>query len=216
MTAAVNITVESLEKKITDQCAEILYLKEQNAWLLRQIFGKKSERVVDADQEQLKLDGFENTSQQKTEKQTISAHERKKRTSTGEDAIKLPDDLPVETLVIDIPEAEKVCKETGLPLQKIGEEVSHKLAHRPGSYFLKRIIRPKYAHPKQEEKGVRAASMPESLLPKCRADESLLADIITRKFVDHLPLYRIAELLSREGIVISRRLLSQWVVAAGT
>ncbi|HNA62775.1 MAG TPA: hypothetical protein PKW79_06840, partial [Rhabdochlamydiaceae bacterium] len=35
--------------------------------------------------------------------------------------------------------------ETGLPLQKIGEEVSHKLAHRPGSYFLKRIIRPKKA-----------------------------------------------------------------------
>ena len=57
--------------------------------------------------------------------------------------------------------------------------------------------------------------MPESLLPKCRADESLLADIITRKFVDHLPLYRIAEGFSRDGIIIGRRLLSQWVVAAG-
>ena len=57
--------------------------------------------------------------------------------------------------------------------------------------------------------------MPDSLLPKCRADESLLADIITRKFVDHLPLYRIAEAFSRDGIVISRRLLSQWVVATG-
>jgi transposase len=101
-------------------------------------------------------------------------------------------------------------------LQKIGEEVSHKLAHRPGSYFLKKIVRPKYAHPKQEEKGVATAPMPDSLLPKCRADESLLAEIIARKFVDHLPLYRIAEGLRRDGIVISRRLLSQWVVAAGT
>jgi len=186
MTAAIKSTAESLQvhlaerdQKIVEQSAEILYLKEQNAWLLRQIFGKKSECVVDANQEQLKFDGFEAANQPKTETQTIPAHERKKRTSTGEDAIKLPDDLPVETTVIDIPEEEKVCKETGLPLQKIGEEVSHKLAHRPGSYFLKRIVRPKYAHPKQEEKGVITAPMPESLLPKCRADESLLADIIT-------------------------------------
>jgi transposase len=215
MTAAAKVTIESLKKELAEQCAEILYLKEQIAWLTRQIFGKKSERIVDANSEQLKFDGFENAGQQKAETQTIPAHERKKRTSTGEDTIKLPDDLPVETTVIDVPEEEKVCKETGVALQKIGEEVSHKLAHRPGSYFLKRIIRPKYAHPKQEEKGVITAPMPDSLLPKCRADESLLADIITRKFVEHLPLYRIAEAFSRDGIIISRRLLSQWVVAVG-
>ena len=215
MKIAVEITIESLQKETAEQRAEILSLKEQNAWLLRQIFGKKSERVVDADQEQLRFDGFESASQQTAEMQTIPIHERKKRTSPGKDAIKLPDDLPVETTVIDIPEGEKVCKETGIPLQKIGEEVSHKLAYRPGSYFLKRIVRPKYAHPQQEEKGIAIAPMPESLLPKCRADESLLADIITRKFGDHLPLYRIAEGFTRDNIVINRRLLSQWVLAVG-
>lgn len=186
MTAAANIMIESLQKENVEQRAEILYLKEQIAWLTRQIFGKKSERLIDANQEQLKFDGFETTSQQKAETQTISAHERKKRTSTGEDTIKLPDDLPVETTIIDIPEEEKVCKATGVLLQKIGEEISHKLAYRPASYFLKRIVRPKYAHPNQEEKGVITAPMPDSLLPKCRADESLIAAIITRKFVDHL------------------------------
>ena len=223
MTTAVESTIESLQvhlaernQTIVEQSAEILYLKEQNTWLLRQIFGKKSERVVDVNQEQLKFDGFESADKKKAETQTIPAHERKKRTSTGEDAIKLPDDLPIETTVIDIPEEEKICRETGIPLVKIGEEVSHKLAHRPASYFLKRIVRPKYAHPKQEEKGVIIAPMPESLLPKCRADESLLADIITRKFVDHLPLYRIAEAFARDHIVISRRLLSQWVIAVGS
>lgn len=215
MTAALESTLESLQTQLQERDAEILHLKEQNTWLLRQIFGKKSERIVDANQEQLKFDAFEAASQPKAETQTIPAHERKTRTSTGEDAIKLPDDLPVETTVIDIPEEEKVCKETGVPLQKIGEEVSHKLAHRPSSYFLKRIVRPKYACPKQEEKGVIIAPMPDSLLPKCRADESLLADIITRKFVDHNPLYRIAEAFARDHIVISRRLLSQWVIAVG-
>ena len=108
MTTAANISIESLEKEVAEQCAEILYLKEQNAWLLRQIFGKKSERIVDANQEQLKFDGFESGNLQKAETQTIPAHERKKRTSTGDDTIKLPDDLPVETTVIDIPEEEKI------------------------------------------------------------------------------------------------------------
>lgn len=204
---------EILQKEVIELRSENVYLKEQNAWLLRQIFGKKSERLVDVNPEQLKLDGFENEEPAKTK--TIPAHERRTKNRTGEDTICLPDDLPVETTVIDLPEEEKTCKETGLPLKKIGEEISHKLAHRPGSFFLKRIVRPKYAHPKQEEKGVTIAPMPEALLPKCRADESLLAEIITRKFVDHLPLYRIAENLNRERIRLSRRLLSQWVVGAG-
>ena len=215
MTAAANITIESLQKETAEQRAEILYLKEQNAWLLRQIFGKKSERLLDANPEQLKLDGFESANTEKAKTQTIPSHEKKTRTRTGEDTIRLPDDLHVETVVIDLSDAEKICKETGLPLKKIGEEISHKLAHRPGSFFLKRIVRPKYAHPKQEEKGITIAPMPDSLLPKCQADDSLLAEIATRKFVDHLPLYRIAENLARDGIIISRRLLSQWVVSAG-
>jgi transposase len=49
-------------------------------------------------------------------------------------------------------------------------------------------------------------------LPKGRADESLLAEIVTKKFADHLSLYRIAEIFKREGIVISSKLLSQWVI----
>ncbi len=77
---------------------------------------------------------------------------------------------------------------------------------------LKETVRPKYAHPKKEEAGIFTAPMPECLLPKCRADESLLAEIITKEFADHLHLYRIAEIFGREGIKISRKMLSQWVV----
>jgi transposase len=127
----------------------------------------------------------------------------------GKDKISLPEDLPVKTTILDIPEAQKVCPETGEPLVQIGVEVSHKLAHEPGSYYIKEIIRPKYAQPQKEENGILTAPLPDSLLPKCRADESFLAEIITKKFGDHLPLNRIAEILSRDGIKISRKLLSQ-------
>lgn len=38
---------------------------------------------------------------------------------------------------------------------------------------------------------------------------------MTQKFSDHLPLYRIAESMGRQGVVISRKLLSQWVIRVG-
>lgn len=53
------------------------------------------------------------------------------------------------------------------------------------------------------------------MLTHCQADESFLADIIVKKFADHLPLYRQAEMLSREQIFISRQLLSQWLIRCG-
>ena len=203
-----------LDQKIIDLDQKIQNLEEQLAWFKRQVFGKRSERVVsDLNPAQLTFEGFENAAIKEKEKKTrVPAHERKKQNRDGKDKINLPDDLPVRTTILDLPKDEKICQETGQAFVQIGVEISHKLAHEPGSYYIKETIRPKYANPKKEEAGILTASLPDSLLPKCRADESLLAEIITKKFVDHLPLYRIAEIFKREGIGISRKLLSQWVV----
>jgi transposase len=207
--------VFSLRNKIKNFESENATLKEQLAWLTKQVFGQKSEKIIsDTDSNQLSFEGFENLIPEE-EKKEIKGHKRSKTKNKGKDKITLPPNLPVEQQVIDIPEEEKICSETGKPLVKIGEEVTYKLAHKPGSYYLKEIIRPKYALPKESEGGIRTAPLPETLLPKCRADESLLAEICTKKFADHLPLYRIKEHLSRLDIQISRPLLSNWVVQSG-
>ena len=153
--------------------------------------------------------------QGKQQTQDVPAHQRRKPKRDGQDAIALDPNLPVKTTILDLPEEEKICKETGAPLVKIGDEVTHKLAHEPGSYYIKEIIRPKYAHPEKPEEGVQTAALPDTLLPKCQADDSVLAEIITAKFADHLPLYRIAEGMERQGVKISRKLLSQWVIRCG-
>jgi len=77
----------------------------------------------------------------------VIAHTRKSPKRNGQDAIQLPDDLPIEKQVIDLPEQQKICPETGAQLVKIGEEVTQKIAHKPGSYYIKEIIRYKYALP---------------------------------------------------------------------
>lgn len=223
MTAAPILDIEHLQKetaelrcKVIERDQKIIYLEEQLAWLKRQIFGKRSERIVsDLDRQQMTFEGFEEPQEEPEQTQTVPSHQRRKPKRNGQDAITLPPDLPVKTVFIDASEEEKVCPETGEPLVKIGEEVSHKLVHEPGNVYVKEIIRPKYAHPRKPEKGIVIAPMPDSILPRCRADDSLLAEIATKKFADHMPCYRISEEFRRYGIGISPKLLSSWIVACG-
>ena len=201
---------------------EINSLKEQLAWFQRQVFGKKSEKIVkDLDDHVQLLPGFEEyfakqkEQSEKVEEKQIASHTRRVKKNTGKDKISIPEDLPVERIELDIPEKDKTCPETGHPLVKIGEEVSRKLAHVPESFYIKEYIRPIYAMPKGSEEGIRTANLPDSIMPKCRADESFLSEIITKKYADHLPLYRISEALTRVDVKISRQLLSQWVIRIG-
>lgn len=188
-------------------------LTEQLEWLKRQIFGKRSEKIIHTNEAQFFFSGFELTNPSKNKQvQVVEKHERTKADRNGKDKISLPEDLPVEKVFLDLPEEQKLCKETGVRLVKIGEETSRKLAHRPGSYYIKETIRPKYAHPQRSEDGIKVVDLPESLLNRCQADDSLLAEILVKKFGDHLPLYRISEILNRDNIQISRQLLSQWVL----
>jgi transposase len=196
---------------------QIKFLNEQIEWFKRQLFGQKADKFIDTqNSQQLYFEGFDKLAPvSQDDKKPIPAHERKKRKPTGQDKIILPADLPIERQVIDIPEGAKTCPETGEQLVMIGEEVTSKLAHKPGSYFIKQIVRPKYVFPQKSEEGVFTAPLPDTLLNRCQADDSLLADIMVRKFADHLPLYRQSEIMSRGGIHISRQILSKWVVRAG-
>lgn len=213
------LQIENFELRSTlvQRDQEINYLQEQLDWFKRQIFGKKSERIArDLDKAQMQFEGFDVPQVPNKEKtQTVPAHERRKLRRDGQDAITIPEDLPVKTIVLDVPDDEKVCKETGISLVHIGNETTHKLAQEPGSYYIKEIIRPKYVHPQRPEDGVLTAELPDSIIPKCRADDSLLAEIVTQKFADHMPLYRIAESMGRVDIQISRKLLSQWIIRCG-
>jgi transposase len=57
------------------------------------------------------------------------------------------------------------------------------------------------------------APMPKQPIPKGLADAGLLAHIITSKFVDHLPLYRLESIFGRQGVDISRKTMSDWLRA---
>ena len=135
MMTAETVSREHHENQISLLKSEIAYLNEQIEWFKRQIFGKRSEKVVTPSDEILYFPGFEPKNEPAVNEREVKAHTRRVPKRNGQDAITLPDDLPVERQVIDLPEQQKICPETGASLVKIGEEVTQKIAHRPGALY---------------------------------------------------------------------------------
>ncbi|CAN5290130.1 hypothetical protein BH11PLA2_BH11PLA2_10810 [soil metagenome] len=138
--------------------------------------------------------------------------------SKGHGRKSLPEDLRRETVVVDIPEAEKLA--VGGTWVKIGEEASEKLDYTPSSLFVRRIVRPKYVV-RFDTKSVEAkpdammiAELPPEAMPKCKATPGLIADIIISKLVDHPPLYRQQKRYARQGVDLSRSTLCGWLADA--
>lgn len=129
----------------------------------------------------------------------------------------LPADLPREEKIIDLPEEEKIHS-CGKTMVCIGEEVSEKLCVIPQKMFVEKTRRKKYACPCEgadtvNDSAVRIAPMPAEILPKSQASASLLAYIITSKFCDALPLYRLESIFSRAGVDIPRQNMSFWIMS---
>src|SRR3546814_17909537 len=59
--------------------------------------------------------------------------------------------------------------------------------------------------------GVAHAKAPAHVVPGGLPSEALLADILGEKYADHLPLYRQAQMMARQGVTIDRATLAGWV-----
>lgn len=182
---------------------------EQLAQLKRLIFGQKRERfTAEVNANQLSVFPGEEISaaQPVADKQHIEYDRKTPRKHPGRTA--LPDHLPVEEIIIE-PEEDT----TGL--KRIGEEITETLDYTPASLIRRRTIRPKYA--KQNGEGVVIGKLPSRPLPKCIAEAGLLAYILTSKFIDHLPFYRLIQLFKREyQWEVSDSTINEWFVAVCT
>ncbi len=129
--------------------------------------------------------------------------------------ITFPSGLPVVEVELDIAESAKIAPD-GTSLKFIGFDVSDKLAIEPSRIFIRRTKRKKYVHPTQEEFGVLTAPL-HQIIPGGIADESVIVDVLIKKYDDHLPLNRISEIYLRDGQVnLAKQTLSDWVLAASS
>jgi transposase len=104
----------------------------------------------------------------------------------------------------------------GLDLEKWTElepEVTEVLEREPSRWYVRRIIRHKYALKDKSldvDKQIITAPMPVLPIAKSYAGATLLADIHINKYVYHLPFYRQMQIFLQEGISIPQATINGW------
>jgi transposase len=124
------------------------------------------------------------------------------------------ENLPVSTHVYELSEAERACPCCGRTRKEIGADESWQVEYLPGHFERIQHVRKKYACASCETNGenpsIQVARKPETAIEKGLAGPGLLAYIVTSKFSDFLPLYRLEDIFTRQGFEISRATQSVW------
>ena len=196
----VNASQAETIKKLTEQNeslqSRIKELTAQVAWLNRQLFGRKSEKLPIIDPN---YPDFFSGMLPENAQQIADAHDEavEKITKTKEERRQekknriMMEDLPVLEQVILTPDN----LDTNL-YKKIGQEVTRIVEHKPGQLYIKEIIREKWglkdntATAPKGMSGVLIAPMPLLPIYKGIAGASLLAEILLQKYEYHMPYYR--------------------------
>lgn len=194
--------LELSQKENQELKTKVASLQGQMQQLLKLIQGFKSERFVTqtSNHAQLELFAPVEAPTELPQQEEIS-YTRNKKKHPGRHA--LPENIPVREAIIE-PEQDT----SGM--DKIGEEVTETLEYTPASLVKRRVIRPKYK--KKETSQIIIGELPERPLDKCIAEASLLAYIIMRKYVEHMPFYRQIQGFTRDfGWNPAASTLSDWM-----
>ncbi len=112
----------------------------------------------------------------------------------------------------DLKPEEKICSCCGREMDRIGEDVTRELEYQRPKLEAHIHVRPKYAC-RRCKHGVSAAPLPPRPIPGGIAGAGLITEVCVGKFGDHLPLYRLEDILTRYGVYLSRSKMCDWMKA---
>ena len=206
--------VHQLHEALHKSVQENHQLQHRLAMLLKARFGPRADRL---DPKQMLL--FATEMMQLVEQPSAAPRPKKPANDQpqreGHGRRRFPEDLPRLPMVHDLSEDQKRCPGCGEMRTKIGEERSEQLELEPAKLYVIEHIRPTYACRKCEGK-VETASKPPQPIERGLAGPGLLAQVITAKFGDHLPLYRQEDILHRSGHSIPRSTTCGWVASCAS
>ena len=177
--------------------------------LTRMHFGARSERLPE-EQLQLGLEALEQAiakdeaQAEKQDPELRKDHAAKRRASRGA----LPAHLPrVEVTLAPEDTACPCCRAT---MTVIGEDTSERLDVIPAQFRVIVTRRPKLACRACPGTVVQAPA-PARLIEGGIPTEAMVAHVLVARYADHLPLYRQAQILERQGVIVERSTLSFWM-----
>lgn len=204
--------VSELAQTVDHQRRQLAQKERQVLELLQALKGKRRERI---DPHQLLLFAPEELQQLLVEAPAAEVEEaapvgqrRKRRRGRR----LLPDDLPREEVLHELPEDQRLCPVDGQPMPLIRYEVSEQLEYTPATLKVLVHKRAVYACPARHDASrLVMAPKPPQPIDKGLAGPGLLAALVVGKFGDHLPGYRWEDILSRHGALIRRGTIYDWL-----
>ena len=216
----------TVEKK--DLADENALLKEQLAWLKKQVYGQKSEKsevVLKEDVDdgaQINLFNEAEVEADPGAVRTVTVSEHKRKAKRTHDA--LMSDLPKEEVII--PVEDKICKKCGAEMEVIGKEhVRDELVYVPAKLYVRQIYvetakctncgkdeSRDASLPDVEKNNIVKAKAPEAYIPHSFCTPELLSHIMYEKYCNAVPLYRLEKDFAAKGAVISRATMANWII----
>lgn len=211
--------IAELERVLEATAADYNQLQQQHAELAetlalfrRYVFGPRRERFADDPDQRHLFDLHDAALEGEADAHAApatTAPARPPKTASTQRRNSL-DHLPHTRIEHDLPEHEKICPCCGGAKQRIGEDLSRELEFTPAQLEVKLHVLPKYACPKCRD-GVASPPVPPKPTPGGIAGPGLVAFVLVGKFADHLPLYRLEDILTRHGVHLARSTLCDWV-----
>ena len=197
-----------LQHLLLEAQAEITRLHMLIAVLLRNRFGRRSERLGEEALQQGVEDAEQSLGEQQAKLEAAQPAAQRPATPPKRNRGSLPAHLPRVEVVVDI--ADKTCGCCGAPLHAIGEDRAEMLDYAPAQFRVQVIRRPRYGC-RACEGAVVQAPAPERPVDGGMATEALLAHVLVNKYADHLPLHRQSQIFARQGVELDRSTLCNWV-----
>ena len=214
--ATCHALIQVQREQLDNASRKITKMEHQLQQLLRRLYGRSSEKIDPRQMvlfaEMLKQLEAQNPPAEPEPEPTAPSANRK-----GHGRRRIPDDLPRERRIHDLPDEEKPCPCCGTMRTLIGQETSEQLDYVPAKVKVIEHVRLKYickdCEAKAAEGGPQIATAEKPLAPieKGLAAPGLLAHVIVSKYADHLPLHRLEKIFQRHGIDISRSTLCDWM-----
>src|SRR5437660_810854 len=210
---------EQLRQRADDLYLENLRLQQELERYKKATYGPRADRLSMNQLAQMLLEFAEALEQKPINLEDLREAEpetevRRVKRRKGRRALANFENLPVKTYVYELSVEERPCPSCGVERQEIGSEKSWQIEYIPGHFERLEHVRKKYACASCESEGenpqIEVAAKAETAIEKGFAGPGLLAFIVTSKFADYLPLYRLEDIFERQGFEISRATQSVW------
>ena len=209
-----------MQQSRTELSQEVEELKLALAKLYQQLYGRRSERVVD-DPNQKKLDFGGDPQVQDAladaaaeAEQFVEGYVRRKKDPRRRCSEEFPPHIERQEVIVEATPDEKSCPTHG-ERQLIGYDETKTLEMVQRPKLRVRVTKyPKYACANHAECGVKQPARPKGLLEGNRYDTSIAAEIVAAKYGYHLPFYRQQDWFAGSGWTPSRSTLLNVSAAA--